>query len=470
MTKYKKLINNTMIFALGNIGSKIITFLMLPFYTGFLTTEQYGKIDLVNAILSLFIPLISLNIGEAILRFTISSKDDKKVLNNGLAVSVLGYILGVFILRCILKSVGYDLYIVYVILFIKLIHVVLKQYIRAIGKTNIYVISDIVNTLTFVILNIIFIGILHIGIDGYFYSLCIAYSVDVLIQAITIKVDKQLDLKLLDIELIKSMSKFSLPLLPNSVMLWIIGTSDRFILNHMIGLGAIGIYSIANKFPSLLNIMNSIFFKAWQMSAIEQYDDEDREQFYSNIFDIYSSLMLIASAFMIIVIKFIMKIIVNKEFYIAWKYTPLLFISIVFGCFSNFFSSIFIASKDTKLIFNSSLIGALTNILLNCILIPKIGIQGACIATFISYIIMFAIRVKDSRKIIKFSINIQKIFTSCLIIIIQIIILMLINNNYYLLLMQLACFSIIIFINYKQLDKILEKVNQNNKKLIGKRG
>ena len=74
----KYLIKNTAILAIGNIATKLISFFLVPLYTNILTTEQYGIIDLLYTVCTVAYPIITLNISEAVLRFSM----DKDANNN----------------------------------------------------------------------------------------------------------------------------------------------------------------------------------------------------------------------------------------------------------------------------------------------------------------------------------------------------------------------------------------------------
>ena len=69
----KYLLKNTIIFFIGNFGSKILQFLLVPFYTNILSTSEYGTLDLINVINMVLIPLITFNISESIMRFSMDN-------------------------------------------------------------------------------------------------------------------------------------------------------------------------------------------------------------------------------------------------------------------------------------------------------------------------------------------------------------------------------------------------------------
>ena len=62
MNKEKQLIKNTAIVSIGKICTQLITFFLLPLYTALLTTEQYGVVDLMNTLVALFLPIVTLQI------------------------------------------------------------------------------------------------------------------------------------------------------------------------------------------------------------------------------------------------------------------------------------------------------------------------------------------------------------------------------------------------------------------------
>lgn len=74
MNKYNKLVSNSVIFAIGNFSSKLITVIMLPFYTSYLSQSDYGQIDLMITTIALLLPLLTLNIVEAVIRFSLDKK------------------------------------------------------------------------------------------------------------------------------------------------------------------------------------------------------------------------------------------------------------------------------------------------------------------------------------------------------------------------------------------------------------
>ena len=96
--KYKELSGNTIIFAIGTFGAKVIMFFMVPLYTNILTASEYGTADLIQTISSLFVPIFSIMIQDAVLRFGLSENINKRsVLKNALFINLIGMLIAIIL-------------------------------------------------------------------------------------------------------------------------------------------------------------------------------------------------------------------------------------------------------------------------------------------------------------------------------------------------------------------------------------
>lgn len=205
----------------------------------------------------------------------------------------------------------------------------------------------------------------------------------------------------------KEMLKYSIPLIPNAFMWWIISASNRFFILYFVGVEANGLFAVANKIPSFLSILYAIFFQAWQISAIEEFNSKDKSRFYSKIFNLFSMVMFLGSSFLLIFLKYVVANFIAVEYYDSWKTVPFLLLSVVLSSFSSFLGTNYIAAKETKGVFSTSLLGGISNVALNFILVPFLGITGAAISTMISFGIMWVIRVIDTKKYIHVALDIK---------------------------------------------------------------
>ena len=222
-----------------------------------------------------------------------------------------------------------------------------------------------------------------------------------------------------DTALKKEMVKYSKNFVLNSISWWINNASDKYILLLFYDLNITGIYSVAYKIPTIIEFVQAIYSQAWQISAIKEYDKENSAEFFSNMYKIYNIIILFFVCLILIFLKVIAKILFAKEFFIAWKYVPFLLLAILFGALSGFLGSIYAANKDSKMYAKSTAVGAIANIALNFSLIPNFGAQGAAIATCISYITVWILRLVFMKKYIVLDINLKKDLFSYLLILVM---------------------------------------------------
>ena len=134
----------------------------------------------------------------------------------------------------------------------------------------------------------------------------------------------------------------------------------------------------------------------------------------------------------------------------------MLALAMVFSAFANFMGSVYVVEKRSKNSFLTTMVGAGLNIVLNLVLIPKIGSQGAAIATFVSYLAVFIIRTYDAKKYIPFKTHFITIMINALIVIFQIgYMLFDLPFNYP---VQAICFAALFIINFRFFKVFFEKM------------
>jgi len=459
MSNYTKLFNNSLIFAIGSLGTKLIIFFLVPLYTYYLTTSEFGMVDLFTTTTTLLIPIFTLSIFDSVFRFVMDKNYDKQaVLINSVVVIIVGFTLLLLIYPILINILPFGdfIFYFYLLLLVQTINTTLNQFIRAKGLVRLFAINGIINALIILICNILFLVIYQFGITGYLISLIIANVGSSLFVFIGGKIRQDFNTKKISIKLMKEMLLYSIPLIPNSLMWWIMSLSDRYMIIFYIGLSANGLYAIATKVPSVLNILNSIFFQAWQMSAIEETESKGKSLFYSNVFNIFSMVMLVSTSLLLAHIKFVFELILADNYIESWRYVPFLLLATVFASFSGFLGVNYIAAKKTSGVFKTSVIGAIINIVANIILIPQIGINGAAMGTMLSFAVVWLLRIKDTKKYVNISFNVRKLLLNLIIISVQISILFM--NLTFEYSVQLVLLIVIMLINLNEIKIVKEKV------------
>lgn len=401
MNRKKYLIKNTALFALNSVGIRIITFLLVPLYTSVFSTYEYGMIDLITTIATILIPLITVNIGEAVMRFSLDEDANRnEIICVGIFFICFSVIAGTLVFAALqfVPSVHINPVLIYVYCVIQGIYQILSCNLRGQEKLLDYAIANIINTFLVAILNIVLLIVLKWGINGYFISYICAYFLAGMYCIFRGNIFLIFGQFKINPKLFMDMVKYSLVLVPNSFMWWIMNSSDHIMVTAMVGVAANGIYAISYKIPSILSTLSTVFNQAWSYSAIREDKSEDREEFNNHMYDNLVSFQFLITAILLFITRPFLRLYVDKAYYEAWKYTPFLLIGYFFLTMGTFLSTLYTVNKDSKGFLISGSIGALLNIMLNFMLIPILEVYGTALATCISYISVFVYRYFDTQK------------------------------------------------------------------------
>lgn len=410
--KYKYLRNNTLLFAISSFGTKFLSFLLVPLYTNVLSKEEYGTADLITTTATLLIFVLTINIADAVLRFSIERKENQgDVLSYGIHVLIIGSLwcglgLGIVAIAGFLSWPLYYYLFVLLSFFSIALYQILTNYLRGVDKVKQVAIAGIISAIALILCNILFLLVIKIGIIGYLVSLVIGPLVASLYCVIIIHEPVSVYFKnLCDLETQIAMRTYCIPLIFNNIALWINAFLDRYFVTFFCGVGENGIYSVASKIPIILATCYTVFSQAWNLSAIKEFDPEDKDGFFSKTYEIYNALICVVCSVIIIINIPLARFLYAKEFFEAWQYSSVLLISVMFNSLTIIVGSIFSAVKETKAIATTTVFSAVINTILNIILIPILGALGAAIATVSAYFAMWAVRLVMSQKYIRFKVQ-----------------------------------------------------------------
>jgi O-antigen/teichoic acid export membrane protein len=421
MDKVKKLVGNTLIFAIGTIGSKMLQIILLPYYSRVLNEHQYGTVDLLQSASTLLLPIVTLTIADAVFRYAMDQHaDNSDVFTIGSGITAIGSLV-VLLLALVLQAANASIDYMWTVSFLTIttaFRSVHSQFVRAIGKVKLYTIDNILQTLFILVFNILFLTVFRLGIFGYMLGYVLANLVSAVFLLIAGRLWKYWKVTRIEHQTIKSMLIFSIPLIPNTICWWISNFTDRYMLAYMMDEGATGIFAMSYKIPTLLTVASGIFFQAWQISSNEEYENGDMSSYYSSMFEYLQAFTFILSSALILCAKMIMKL-MGADFYSAWESMPTLILAVTFFTFAQLLGTLYTTYKKTVMAFVTNLVTACINIVLNYFLIQQMGILGAAIATAVSYFVFWIYRVIDCRKIVKIHYHVPVLIWNVLLLLIQ---------------------------------------------------
>lgn len=449
-----------MIFGLGNLGTKLILFLMVPLYTNFLTDAEYGIADLVFTIAQLMASFLSVVIFDAIIRFGLSEKERKEdIILVGAIVWGFAAVFGLILTPIIglYKAMTEWKWYLYIYVICSIADSIGYCYLKAKGKNKIYALLSIIQTGLMASLNVYFLVFRSMGIRGYLLAYILSEIIVDICLFIAAGIGPDLKKARFDGELFKRMVFFSAPLILNNVSWWVIQSSDKVMVEAMVSAAALGIYTAAAKIPALINVMVSIFQQAWGISAVKEFESSNDKDYYSTVLRYLFLFISAACIFFVAVMKVFMTHYVGKDFIDAWHYVPLLLVSAVCAGIAGYFGSMYSALKKSVNNMLSTATAAIVNIAVNFLLIPVMGIWGAVIGTLVAYITIAFFRLLDVKRYVAIDVKWHAFLLTLVIIILQAVF---VSLDYHIILASVVAAAAYIAVNYRDIAALLIRIRK----------
>lgn len=461
MEREKALAKNTIIIGFGTFLPKFASIITLPIVTGSLTKAEYGTYDLLLTLISLVLPLATLQIQTAAFRFLVQIRDKEKecsrVITNIVLFTLACSIVPVIIVFFVINNYGvYTRSLICLYFLFDIILQTFQQIVRGLGKNTLYSISTVLNSAINMVLIYFLIEVCNWGLIGVVGAITVANLCASLFLFYKTKIAKYISFNLISIRLIKQMITYSWPLIPNNLSSWVMTLSDRLLLSLFLGVEVNAVYAVAKKIPNLLTAVQSTFSLAWQENASLSVEDRDIDSYYSRMFSLVFNLVIGSCAALIGISPLLFALLIRGSYIEAYYQMPILFIALTFTTLSAYLAGIYIADKRTKEIGITTTIAAAINLVIDMIFIPVIGMWAASLSTLIGYLFLFVYRIIDLKKYHKLAINYLHIVMGVGVLVIFSII-SFVNNticNYILFMLGLAVFG---YLNRVMISTIMKK-------------
>lgn len=451
--RINELMKNTFIFGISNFSSKILVFLMLPFYTRILTAEQFGTANLIISIISVLLPVFTMCVAEGALRFSLSKSTNKQmVFTTGIAIIVLGFILLLFLFPIfeLISPINQYILFFYSIYLSSALYDYTNKFARGLNKIKLIGFVGVISTITLVTTNILFLVQFNLGIEGYLISQIFMNVAGFFTIFIFGKLYNYISFNKPNTLFIKEFQNYNVPLIPNRISWILISSFSNYSLAFLWNNESVGIYSAANRIPSLITSVYGIIQQALLLTVIDEYESDNKSDVFVLTYRLLNSLLLIIAITINIMIKPLAILIFSNEFVEGYKIVPLLVISAFFGAVHGNLTTLFSATKNTKVLFKNSFFGLVITAFLNLLLVPKFGIYGASLSSTLVYFIMWF----RMYKIVSITIDINNSLKNDLIcycsLAVQWVFLMLTDGIVFYL-SSVLCALIILFMNYNNI-------------------
>ena len=264
----RKLATNIGLMFLVYFLPKVFSFFLVPLYTSYLTTEEYGISDLIISTASLLAPFIALSTPSAVLRFTIDNKKDHRPIWVAIRVYIIGMIvllIGLLGVQFIFKIKPTYIFFIVTIAGASVLADINLSYTRGVEKVKLVTVCGVGSSLVSIVCNIMFIVILQLGVNGFLIASVAGYLFNIILLIVCnrkeIFAEKILPNSLTQMQ--KEMLQFSVPTIFSGLSWWVISSSDRYFVSGFCGTSENGLYSVAYKIPTILQAIDNVFYQGW---------------------------------------------------------------------------------------------------------------------------------------------------------------------------------------------------------------
>lgn len=436
----KLLLKHSMIYGLGTMMTNLAAFLLLPVYTRYLNTSEYGVKELVGLSTQIISILVATTISSAMYRFYFEYEKEKErnevISTSYIAIGIAGMvILGTLIIlsrkisALVMSTEDYYIYfgLSFASLWFQTIINISYNYLKVQKKSLLFIVVNISKLLMAIGLNIYLIVFLHYGLLGIFLSTLFTSVTFSVLLGIPILHKTGLSFSF---SKFKEMLKYGLPMIPSQLGAFIVHLSDRFFIKSFASLSETGIYALGYRFGAIpSNFISSPFNQIWQPRRFELYKQEGSEKIFGKIFTYFLFLMLFAGLFVAGLTKDILMIMAKPEFWPAYKIVPIIVLATTIFSMHYHLNMGILISKKTKYLAYVNFSNGLLVLVLNYILIKHYGMWGAAITTLIAFIYKVSLIYYFSSKFYKIYFELLRIVKIVLVFIVLYFVTLLVHSE-----------------------------------------
>ena len=402
----KSLLSSSIIYTIGRVLPKVVSFILLPVYTFYISTEDYGIINSMQVLSAIIVLFFTCALDRGVLRmyYDFDSSLSKKVYLGTISISIF-IISTVFLLLFFLFSdklnliyTSIDFYPFYsytlISCYLEVFSLIPLIYLQIHNKPLIYISLNLFKFIIGVSLTLYFIIFLNAGAVGMIKALF--FSNLIVLPIYLYYAFKSFSFKL-DFKMLLDTFKFTLPILPTLLAAWVLNISDRIFVEKYFNMTDVGIYSLGSKISGSVLILFGAFSVAYSPyffeKAKKQLNNKDLFLFNKQICVFF--LFLTFSLF--ILSKEIIKIFFNADYYESVNVIQILSLHTILSVFLGILNLMYYQSKATLPLLYIFILGSVVNIFLNFILIPELSFIGASYSTVLSFLVMFLIQLKFAK-------------------------------------------------------------------------
>jgi O-antigen/teichoic acid export membrane protein len=394
-----RLSKHSIIYGLSAVVSQLVGFFLIPLYTRYLTPSDYGSLEIFQTTLSILGIVFVMGLTASLFMSYFSSDDDERrrtvvgtvfvfLTGTSLVFLLLLMIFAGSISTLFFGSPQYTLHfrVIFLTSFFDVGVVIALSVLRAREESKKYAAFVLIRFLTAVSLTILFVVGLHRGVLGILEAGLIAA---LLVYSIALRDIIRNARPGLSVPQLKAMLSFGLPLVPAALAAWIMTMADRYFLKFLSTPTELGLYSLGYKFGMVVQgLIVGPFSLAWEPFLWSIAKEKNAKDTYSAVLTYFTLVAMAVALVLSVLSRQVLEIMAAPAFYGAYQVIPLIAVSyVLYGGYIILAIGITLERK-TKYIALIVGIGAVVNMGLNYLLIPRYGMMGAAVATLIAFLLL----------------------------------------------------------------------------------
>ena len=389
------------VYFVGKVMSYASPILLLPILTFVLSTEDYGVVGTYSSVYLVLNTFISLSGTGAVVR-AYMDKDDpgfdfSTYLFNAMLVNAVLFLLALAPLY-FFSAFGYINLPSVAIMLLPLV-VILAAY-RAykhklwnIQKRAVnYSVFDVSFTFTALILSVIFVYSVLPDWRGRIYAIVVAEAIFCVVSLYYLFKEDGVIFKI-NTKYMKSVFMYGLPLVPHSMGLTLLASSDKLLLNSLADLSSVGIYAVAASIASLVLVVSIPIdqaLKPYVFKILKQGEEIGYKQYIVGFWG-YFLISTFAALMIYLISPYVIPLFIGEPFHSAGEYVGILLFGQVAHAMYRYVIKLVFFSRKTHLVSISTIISGVVGFACQVLLIEQYGITGAAIGTSIAYVLSFLI-------------------------------------------------------------------------------
>lgn len=387
----KQIASKSIIYLIGNLSSKVISAILIPIYAFFVNTADLGIFDYSQSLMNVLVPVLYIAFWEGVLKFVLTTEeeDKPKIINITVIFGIVSSL--IYLIICLVGvafvSNQYTWLFTWGMIITHGIAQIWQYACRALKQTHHYLIVSIVSAVILLTATVLFVCILDMGLIGLYLAYILGQATLFVGIELKIQLLKSVSFTRFEIPLFRRIAKFSIPLMFNTLSMWLVPLLMRTIIINQLGSNTNGLYSFANKFNIVVNLLGSVVSMALVEEAIISSKDGKISKEYGHaVSQIYIKFEQLASM-AIIAIAIAYTFLSTTEYYVTIKYFGWFLWASLISILGSYVGTVFQSINITQYQFTTTLAGGAAGVIAAYVLVPILSLWGIVVGQIISCIV-----------------------------------------------------------------------------------